>query len=137
MIRDRSAIVGIAQAEYTRAIGRSERETAHEVAIGALADAGLTRRDVDGIFYVEGQSGEATDLARRLGAPRLRAWSATSGGGGAACGPVVHAAISVASGMFEVAIAYRARNPGAVGGRPWAKTAGSVNNLLGSQPEKE
>ena len=80
MIRNRTAIVGIAQTEYVRAIGRSERETAHEVASGALLDAGIERRDVDGIFYVEGQSGEATDLARRLGVERLRSWSATSGG---------------------------------------------------------
>jgi len=126
MIRNRSAIVGIAQTEYVRSIGRSERETAREVALGALADAGLAARDVDGIFYVEGQLGEATDLARRLGVDRLRAWSATSGGGGAACGPVVQAAIAVASGLCEVAVAYRARNRGAVGGRPWTKTSEAV-----------
>ncbi|MEE2665614.1 MAG: lipid-transfer protein [Myxococcota bacterium] len=126
MIRNRSAIVGIAHTEYVRSIGRSERETAREVALGALADAGLAARDVDGIFYVEGQEGEATDLARRLGVDRLRAWSATSGGGGAACGPVVLAATAIASGLCEVAVAYRARNRGAVGGRPWAQTAEAV-----------
>ena len=126
MIRNRSAIVGIAHTEYVRSIGRSERETAREVALGALADAGLAARDVDGMFYVEGQEGEATDLARRLGVDRLRAWSATSGGGGAACGPVVQAATAIASGLCEVAVAYRARNRGAVGGRPWAPTAEAV-----------
>ena len=77
MIRNRSAIVGIAHTEYVRSIGRSERETAREVALGALADAGLAARDVDGIFYVEGQEGEATDLARRLGVDRLRSVGVT------------------------------------------------------------
>ena len=127
MIRDKTAIVGIGQTEYVRRIGRSERQTAHEASLAALEDAGLTARDVDGIFYVEGQSGEATDLARRLGAPNLRSWAGASGGGGAACAPVVHAAMAIASGMCEVAIAYRARNRGAVGGRPWAKTSGRVS----------
>jgi acetyl-CoA acetyltransferase len=129
MIRDKAAIVGIGQTEYMHRIGRSERQTAHEASRAALADAGLSARDVDGIFYVEGQSGQATDLARRLGAPNLRSWAAASGGGGAACAPVVHAAMAIASGMCEVAIAYRARNRGAVGGRPWAKTS----SLVGGQ----
>ncbi|MAG33582.1 MAG: lipid-transfer protein [Deltaproteobacteria bacterium] len=123
VIRDKAAIVGIGQTEYVRRIGRSERRTAHEASVAALADAGLAACDVDGIFYVEGQSGEATDLARRLGSRNLRCWAAASGGGGAACAPVVHAAMAIASGVCEVAIAYRARNRGAVGGRPWAKTS--------------
>ncbi|MBJ19466.1 MAG: lipid-transfer protein [bacterium] len=127
MIRDKSAIVGIGHTEYVRRIGRSERETAHEASLTALADAGLTSRDVDGIFHVEGQSGQAADLARRLGAPNLRAWAAAGGGGGAACAPVVHAAMAIATGMCEVAIAYRARNRGAVGARPWAKTSHLVS----------
>ena len=129
VIRDKAAIVGIGQTEYVRRIGRSERETAHEASLAALADAGLETRDVDGVFYVEGQSGQGADLARRLGAPNLRAWAAAGGGGGAACAPVVHAAMAIAAGMCEVAIAYRARNRGAVGGRPWAKTG----HLVGGQ----
>ena len=79
-IRDKAAIVGIGQTEYVRRIGRSERETAHEASRAALADAGLSARDVDGIYYVEGQSGQATDLARRLGVPNLRSWAAASAG---------------------------------------------------------
>ena len=126
MIKNRTAIVGLGQTEYVRTIGRSELETAHEVSLSALADAGLSPQEVDGIFYVEGQSGGATDLARRLGVDQLSAWAGVAGGGGAACGPVVHAATAVASGLCEVAIAYRARNRGVVGGRPWAKTEAAI-----------
>jgi acetyl-CoA acetyltransferase len=129
VVRDKAAIVGIGHTEYVRRIGRSERETAHEAALAALADAGLEPRDVDGIFYVEGQNGQAADLGRRLAAPNLRCWAAAGGGGGAACAPVVHAAMAIASGMCEVAVAYRARNRGAVGGRPWAKTGHRVGGL--------
>jgi acetyl-CoA acetyltransferase len=127
VIRDKAAIVGIGHTEYVRRIGRSERETAHEASLAALADAGIESRDVDGIFYVEGQSGQGADLARRLGVRNLRSWAAAGGGGGAACAPVVHAAMAIASGVCEVAIAYRARNRGAVGGRPWAKTGSLVS----------
>jgi len=82
---------------------------------------------VDGMFYVEGQGGSVNELARRLGAPNLRAHASTTGGGGAACAPVVWAATAVASGRCEVALAYRARNRGAVGGRPWAKTGAELD----------
>jgi acetyl-CoA acetyltransferase len=126
MIRNRTAIVGIGHTEYVRTIGRTEDQTAYEVSRAALADAGIAPREVDGIFYVEGQSGGANDLGRRLGVDHLSAWSGTEGGGGAACGPVVQAATAVASGLCEVAIAYRARNRGAVGGRPWAKTTSAI-----------
>ena len=129
MIRDRAAIVGIGQTEYVRRIGRSEEQTAHEVARAALADAGLTTADVDGIFHVETQFPDAATLARRLGIPNLRSWAAASGGGGAACAPVVLAAMAIASGQCEVAIAYRARNRGAVGGRPWAKTGDTIGGI--------
>ena len=126
MLRDKSAIVGIGQTEYVRQIGRPEERTAYEVARAALEDAGIDSSEVDGIFHVEGQSGGAPLLARHLGSRNLRAWSATSGGGGAACAPVVLAAQAIATGQCRVAVAYRARNRGAVGGRPWAKTGAKV-----------
>ena len=133
MVKDKAAIVGIGHTEYVRRSDRSERENAHEASLKALADAGLSAQDVDGIFYVEGQTGEAIDLGRRLGVGNLRSWASASGGGGAACATVVHAAMAIASGMCEVAIAYRARNRGAVGGRPWAKTGNVVEGAAAFQ----
>ena len=68
--------------EYAKNIGRSEHRTALEAAWLALADAGVDAADVDGIFQVEGQTGEPWELARRLGLPELRAWGTTGEGGG-------------------------------------------------------
>ncbi len=128
MIRDKTAIVGMGTTEYVKNIGRSELETSLEVIRQGLDEAGLSARDVDAIFKVE-TPGEDTcnemDLARNLGVQNLRAWGGMGFGGGAACGPVVHAAMAVASGLAAVAVAVRARNRGS-GGRPWAKTGNRV-----------
>jgi acetyl-CoA acetyltransferase len=128
MIRDKTAIVGIGTTEYVRNIGRSELETALQVIREALEEAGLTPRDVDAIFKVETpgeDSNNEIELARNLGVPNLRAWGGMGFGGGAACGPVVHAAMAVATGLATVAVAVRARNRGS-GGRPWARTGNRV-----------
>jgi acetyl-CoA acetyltransferase len=123
MIRDKAAIAGIGTTEYVKSIGRPELQTALEAIAMALDDAGLSGRDVDAIFKIETPGEDANselDVARNIGARNLRAWGGMGYGGGAACGPVVHAAMAIASGMAEVAVAFRSRNRGS-GGRPWAK----------------
>ena len=126
MIRDKTAIVGIGTTEYVKNIGRSELETALEAIRAALDDAGLTPKDVDAIFRFDDQADNELELARNLGVPNLRVWGAIGWGGGAACAPVVHAAMAIASGMASVAVAFRARNRGS-GGRPWGRTATRVD----------
>ena len=124
-MRDKTAIVGIGTTEYVKNIGRSELETALEAIRAALDDAGLTPKDVDAIFRFDDQADNELELARNLGVPNLRVWGAIGWGGGAACAPVVHAAMAIASGMASVAVAFRARNRGS-GGRPWGRTATRV-----------
>jgi acetyl-CoA acetyltransferase len=128
MIRDKTAIVGIGTTEYVRKIGRPELQTALEAIRAALDDAGLTAKDVDAIFKIETPGEEPNselEVARNLGVPNLRAWGGAGYGGGAACAPVVHAAMTVATGMADVAVAFRSRNRGS-GGRPWARTGARV-----------
>ena len=81
MAPDEVAIVGIAQTEFVRRIGRSEEQTAYEVGRAALADAGLRPDELDGIFTVEGERG-GRELGRRLGAGDIRSWASTGPGGG-------------------------------------------------------
>jgi acetyl-CoA acetyltransferase len=98
--------------------------TALEAIHQALDDAGLSGRDVDAIYKIETpgeDSANELELARNLGAANLRAWGGAGYGGGGACAPVVLAALAIAGGMADVAVAYRARNRGS-GGRPWAKS---------------
>lgn len=124
-LRDKTAIVGIGTTEYAKDIGRSELQIALESVSQALEDAGLSAQDVDAIFRFDDPGNSELDVARNLGVPNLRMWGAIGWGGGAACAPVIHAAVAVATGMATVAVAFRARNRGS-GGRPWAKTAQRV-----------
>jgi acetyl-CoA acetyltransferase len=94
----------------------------------ALDDAGLAPEDVDALFKIETPGEDSVnelDLARNLGIRNLRAWGGAGYGGGGACAPVVMAAVAIAAGTADVAIAYRARNRGS-GGRPWAKAGQRV-----------
>jgi acetyl-CoA acetyltransferase len=130
-IRDRTAIAGIGTTEYVKDIGRSELETALDAIGMALDDAGIAARDVDAIFKIETpgeESNSELEIARNLGAANLRAWGGAGYGGGAACAPVVQAALAVATGMASVAVAVRARNRGS-GGRPWARTGARVPGI--------
>ena len=122
MIRDKTAIVGIGTTEYTKNIGRPEFVTALDAVSDALDDAGLSPSEVDAIFKFEDQADNELEMARNLGAKNLRVWGGIGWGGGAACAPVIHAAMAIASGMASVAVAFRARNRGS-GGRPWGRTS--------------
>ncbi|MGE0385357.1 MAG: lipid-transfer protein [Gammaproteobacteria bacterium] len=124
-VRDRTAIVGIGSTEYAKNIGRTEQQTCIEAVHKAAADAGLSTRDIDGIFRVDMDPNIEPDLARALGIRNLRAWASYWGGGGAACAPVIGAALAVASGMANVAVAIRSRNRGS-GGRPWARQGAAL-----------
>jgi len=46
------AIVGIGDADHSKASGRTTHEIAAQATERALADAGLTAKDIDGLMYV-------------------------------------------------------------------------------------
>jgi acetyl-CoA acetyltransferase len=118
-IRDKSAIVGVGETEFSKNIGRSEREIACEAVAAALADAGIPASEVDGVVSFNDESNNETELARNLGFGDLIFWSRVASGGGAGAGTVGHAAMAVATGQAEVVVAFRSRNRGS-GKRPWS-----------------
>jgi acetyl-CoA acetyltransferase len=105
-----TAIAGIGATEFSKDSGRSELRLAVEAITSALADAGLTTADVDGLvtFTMDGNAEIA--VARELGLRELRFFSQVGYGGGAACGCVQHAAMAVATGTADVVVCYRALN---------------------------
>src|SRR6266567_2131264 len=63
------------------------------------------------------------DVARNVGLGDITFFSEVGYGGGAGCGVVGHAAMAVATGQCNVAVAWRARKRAAKGSRPWAQVS--------------
>lgn len=109
-LRNRAAIAGIGQTEFSKASGRSELQLACESIKAALDDAGLQPHEVDGLVTFTLDSSEEAEVARSLGVSSLTMFSRIPYGGGGACAVVMHAAMAVATGAAEVVACYRALN---------------------------
>ena len=109
-LKDRAAIAGIGQTEFSKESGRSELQLACEAVKAALDDAGLRPADVDGLVTFTLDTSEEMEVARNLGIPRLSMFARVPYGGGASAGTVVQAAMAVATGAAEVVVCYRAFN---------------------------
>ncbi len=109
-LRNRTAIAGIGQTEFSKESGRSELQLTCEAVKSALDDAGLTPADVDGLVTFTLDSSEELEVARNLGIPRLSVFTRVPYGGGAAAGTVAQAAFAIAAGAAEVVVCYRAFN---------------------------
>jgi acetyl-CoA acetyltransferase len=129
-----TAIVGIGQTEFSKAAGRSETQLASEAIVAALADAGLSTGDVDGLVSYTIDPVEETELARAVGLDGIGFSSRVPYGGGGSQGVLLHAAAAVASGAANVVVAYRSvkARSGArfgradVGGRPTSSHSGTT-----------
>jgi acetyl-CoA acetyltransferase len=109
-IDGRAAIVGVGATKFSKASGRSELQLSAGATRAALADAGLTPGDVDGLVTFTMDTSSEIALARELGIPELRFFSRVNYGGGAACATVLHAAMAVATGVADVVVCYRGFN---------------------------
>lgn len=112
MNRRRAHLVGVGETRYARwgRIGDvSEHELACQAIQRAVADAGLSMRDVDGLASFAEDRNEAVFLAAELGLPVLRfANMVWMPGGGGGCAAVGNAAMAVETGQAEVVVVYRA-----------------------------
>lgn len=129
-IRDRAAIVGIGQTAYGKHIDKTEHRIACEAIAAAIADAGLTPKDIDGLVRYDIETNSELAIIYSLGIPHLRFFAGIPSGGGAVCGTIVLAAMAVATGQANNVVCFRARNRGKrsvtgpgkfQGGRPWER----------------
>jgi acetyl-CoA acetyltransferase len=105
-IRDRAAIVGLGTTPfYVR--GGSAPQTRLELAgkaiLAALADAGLSVRDLDG-FALYSKGINTALLAQTLGVPDVRFTASVTGGGGGSAGSIGLAAAAVVAGIADVVV---------------------------------
>jgi len=129
-ISDRAAIVGIGQTAFSKHIDKTEHRIACEAIAAAIADAGLTPKDIDGLVRYDIETNSELAIIYSLGIPHLRFFAGIPSGGGAVCGTIVLAAMAVATGQANNVVCFRARNRGKrsvtgpgkfQGGRPWER----------------
>jgi acetyl-CoA acetyltransferase len=121
-VKDKAAIVGIANTEFSKNSGRSELQLSCEAVAAALDDAGLKPSDVDGMTTFTMDTSDEIELARAVGIGDLNFYSRIPHGGGAATGLVHQAVMAVATGMAECVVCYRSLN-----GRSGHRFSGGVS----------
>ena len=128
LIKDRTAIVGIGQTAFGKGLEATELSLACQAIALAIDDAGLAATDVDGLSMYAMESGREVEVARNVGLGDITFFGEIGYGGGAGCGAVGHAAMAVAAGQCEVAVAWRARKRAAKASRPWANVASRMGS---------
>ena len=110
MLRDKAAVTGIGETRYTRGSGKSVMALGMEASLAAIADAGLTSKDIDGILPYSIGGAIAEDYITNFGIADLR-YSATTPMGGASCVAALQAAaMAIATGVAHHILIPIARN---------------------------
>jgi len=123
LIKDKTAIVGIGQTRLGKGIEDSELSLACQAVSAAIDDAGLDPSGVDGLALFSMENAREVEIARNVGLGDLTYFGEIGYGGGAACATVGHAAMAVATGQCEVAVAWRARKRADRSSRVWAQAS--------------
>lgn len=119
-LRDATAIAGIGQTPFAKALDGTESELACRAVMAALDDAGIAPAEVDGLCSYSMETTDEVTLAKNIGAGDITFFSQVGYGGGAGCGVVGQAAMAVATGQADVVVAWRSRKRGSRTNRPWA-----------------
>ena len=105
--RDRCAISGIGSTDFSRDSGRSDLTLATQASLAAIADAGLTPHDIDGIVRCDMDLVRPNDLVETLGLTHLDYFGEVGPGGVAPCGQVAQAVAAILSGQATNVLVYR------------------------------
>jgi len=135
LLTDATAVVGIGTTEWSKSAVDSEKTLALRAIIAALADAGIAASEVNGLSSYTLESTEEVEIARNLGCDDVGYFGQVHYGGGAGCGVVGQASMAVATGVCDVAVAWRSRKRGAAASRPWAGVSQRIaGNAAWSRP---
>lgn len=128
-LKDQTCIVGVGHTEYYRRGGswpKSELDLVLEATFKALADAGMSAKDLDGFSFYSGGSIDGALLGQTLGLPEVRFTAMATGGGGGSCAAVGNAAAAIAGGLATTVLCVKAIQQGnARFGQAFARTEGA------------
>jgi acetyl-CoA acetyltransferase len=127
-IRDKVAIAGIGQTPFGKGLPDSELSLACQAISEALDDAQIAPSEVDGLSSFTMELNREVDVARSVGLGDITFFSQVGYGGGAGCGVVLQAAMAVATGQCNVAVAWRARKRASKASRPWAQVPRRIDD---------
>lgn len=108
--RDRCAIVGIGETDYSRNSGRSDLTLATQAALAAMEDAGVSPLEIDGIVRCDMDTVHSNDLIEAIGLPNVTYWSDVGQGGVAPAGMVGQAVGAILSGQASTVLVFRELN---------------------------
>ena len=111
MMREgRTAITGIGQTAFTKASGQTVLALCAEASAAAIADAGLTPADIDGLITFTQDTNDEFELIRTLGIERMRWMSRSPFGGGCSYATFQQAVAAIESGQARNVLIFRAFN---------------------------
>ena len=109
-LRDKAAVTGIGETVYQRGATRSSTELQLEASLRAIADAGLSPRDIDGILPIGITGASAEELATNLGVAELRYSAVTPMGGAGGIASIQTAAAAIHAGICNHVLIAAGRN---------------------------
>ena len=109
-IRDKVAVTGVGETAYQRGAARNSTGLQLEAALTALADAGLTPRQIDGIIPIGITGAPAEELATNLGVEELRYSALTPMGGASSIAAIQTAAAAISAGLCDHVLIAAGRN---------------------------
>jgi acetyl-CoA acetyltransferase len=98
-LRDCAAVTGVGETVYTRGSGRTALALSLEASLAAIADAGLSPRDIDGVIPMIGRGAIAEDVIANFGIEDLRFSAQIPLGGASPVAALQCAAAAIHAGL--------------------------------------
>lgn len=105
-----ASVVGVGETAYTRRSPRSSLELQLEASLAALADAGISPREVDAVIPVGITAATAEEYVTNFAIPDLRFSAVIPHGGASAIGALQCAAAVIAAGVCSTVLVAAGRN---------------------------
>jgi len=109
-LRERAAITGVGETAYVRGSGKSAFQLQVDASLTAIADAGLTPKDIDGIVPIGITGAPAEEFVTNFGLEDLRFSALTPMGGASSIAAVQCSAVAIAAGVCNHVLIAAGRN---------------------------